>query len=116
MNALSNLAAALAQRGVFDEAVRHGQTAMELAEEVGHPYSLAVACWNAGRVHTLRGDPAQAGPLLSQARSVAEELTIGFVIPSVALELSVLHVLEGRAGDSLALLQETTAAIEKVGS
>ncbi len=60
VNALSNLAAALAQRGVFDDAVRHGQAAIELAEEVGHPYSLAVACWNVGRIHTLRGD-ARAG-------------------------------------------------------
>ena len=64
VNALSNLAAALAQRGVFDEAVRHGQAAIELAEEVGHPYSLAVACWHARtRSHAPgRPCPGQAAP------------------------------------------------------
>jgi predicted ATPase/class 3 adenylate cyclase len=115
VNALSNLAAALAQRGAFDEAVRHGQTAIELAEEVGHPYSLAVAWWNVGRVHALRGDLAQARPILSRARSVAEELTIGFLIPAVALELSALSVLEGRTKEALNLVPEARVAIEKVG-
>ncbi|HWC01973.1 MAG TPA: AAA family ATPase [Methylomirabilota bacterium] len=111
VNALSNLAAAQAQRGLFDEAVRHTRAAIALAEEVGHPYSLAVACWNAGRVHTLRGDLAQARPTLSQARSLSKELTIGFLIPAVALELSALAILEGRAYDALSLLPAARAAI-----
>jgi tetratricopeptide (TPR) repeat protein len=82
-----------------------------LASEVGHPYSLAVACWNAGRLHTLRGDVAQASTPLSRARSLTEELTIGFLIPAVALELSVLATLEGRANDALSLVPAARAAI-----
>jgi class 3 adenylate cyclase len=112
VNALSNLAAAQAQRGLFDEAVRHTQAAIALAEEVGHPYSLAVACWNAGRVHTLRGDLGQAAPLLSRARSLTDELMIGFLRPAVALELSALSVLEGRAKDALGLVPAARAAIQ----
>jgi class 3 adenylate cyclase/tetratricopeptide (TPR) repeat protein len=112
VNALSNLAAAQAQRGAFDEAVRHGQTAIELAAEVGHPYSLAVAWWNVGRVHALRGDLSQARPILSRARSVAEELTIGFLIPAVVLELSALAVLEGRVKDALSLVPAARAAVQ----
>jgi class 3 adenylate cyclase/tetratricopeptide (TPR) repeat protein len=112
VNALSNLAAAQAQRGLFDEAVRRTQAAIELAEEVGHPYSLAVACWNAGRVHTLRGDLAQARPPLNRARSLAQELAIGFLIPAVALELSALSVLEGRAKDALSLVPAARAALQ----
>jgi hypothetical protein len=46
---------------------------------------------------------------------VAEELTIGFLIPAVALELSTLSVLEGRAKDALDLVSEARAAIEEVG-
>jgi class 3 adenylate cyclase/tetratricopeptide (TPR) repeat protein len=115
VNARSNLADAQAQRGLFDEAVRHGESAIALAEEVGHPYSLAIACSVVGRVHTLRGDLAPANLRLSRARSLARELTIGFLTPGIALDLSALNVLEGRAGDSLVLLRETTAAIEKVG-
>jgi ATP/maltotriose-dependent transcriptional regulator MalT len=88
---------------------------IELAEEVGHPYSLAIACWNAGRVHTLRGDLMQARPPLSRARSLAHELTIGFLIPAVALELIALSVLEGRATDALSLAPEARTAIEQVG-
>ncbi len=111
VNALSNLAAVQAQRGLFEEAVRHGRAAIALAEEVGHPYSLAVACWSAGRVHTLRGDLAQGKATLSRARSLAEELTIGFMIPAVTLELSALSVLEGRAKDTLSLVPAARAAI-----
>ncbi|HSE95547.1 MAG TPA: hypothetical protein VLD61_06615, partial [Methylomirabilota bacterium] len=115
VNARSNLAAALAQRGVFEEGVRHGQVAIELAEAVGHPYSLAVAGWRVGGMYTVRGDLAQARPILSQARSLAAELTIGFLIPGVALELSALSVLEGRGQDALSLVAEARAAIEQVG-
>jgi ATP/maltotriose-dependent transcriptional regulator MalT len=46
---------------------------------------------------------------------VAEELTIGFLIPAVALELSALSVLEGRAKEALNLVPEARVAIEKVG-
>jgi predicted ATPase/class 3 adenylate cyclase len=115
VNALSTLAPILAQQGVFDEAVRRGQAALELATEVGHPYSLACACWRLGDMYTVRGDAAQARPLLSQARSIATELTIGFLSPAVALELSALLVLEGRAKDALSLLAEVRAAIEEGG-
>jgi tetratricopeptide (TPR) repeat protein len=116
VNALSTLAPVLAQRGLFDEAVRRGQAALELAAEVGHPYSLACACWRLGDMYTVRGDAAQARPLLSQARSLATELTIGFLSPPVALELSALLVLEGRAKDALSLLAEARAAIEEGGA
>jgi tetratricopeptide (TPR) repeat protein len=93
VNALSSLAAVQAQRGLFEEAVRHGRAAIALAEEVGHPYSLAVACWNAGRVHTLRGDLAQGKPTLSRAGSLAEELTIGFLIPITEASIRTLGPL-----------------------
>jgi tetratricopeptide (TPR) repeat protein len=112
VNALSNLAVVQAQRGHFEEAVRHVRAAIALAEEVGHPYSVAVACWNAGRVHTLRGDIAQAGTPLSRARSLSQELTIGFLIPAVSLELSALAILEGRAKDALGLVPPAQAAIQ----
>jgi tetratricopeptide (TPR) repeat protein len=111
VNALSSLAAVQAQRGLFEEAARHCRTAIELAEEVGHPYSLAVACWNAGRVHTLRGDLAQARPPLSRARSLSQELTIGFLIPAVSLELIALAILDGSAKDGLSLVPAARAAI-----
>jgi tetratricopeptide (TPR) repeat protein len=96
VNARSNLAAVQAQRGLFEEAVGHCRAAIALAEEVGHPYSVVVACWQAGRVHT---------------RSLAEELTIGFLIPAVSLELSALAILEGRANDALSLVPAARAAI-----
>jgi tetratricopeptide (TPR) repeat protein len=114
VSALSQLAGALGQRGVFDEAVRHGAAAIELAQEVGHPYSLAIACFHVGRVHTLRGAAAQARPFLSEARALAEELTIRSLMPAVALELSALSVLEGQARNIFNRLQEARVAIEEL--
>jgi class 3 adenylate cyclase/tetratricopeptide (TPR) repeat protein len=111
VNARSNLATVQAQRGLFEEAARHCRAAIELAEEVGHPYSVAVAWWNAGRVHTLRGDLAQARTSLSRAHALAQELTIGFMIPAVSLELSALAILEGRAQNALSLVPAARAAI-----
>jgi tetratricopeptide (TPR) repeat protein len=115
VNARANLAAALGQLGVFDDAVRHGEAAVALAEEVGHPYSLAVASFRIGVVYTLRGDFARARPLLSRARLLADELAIRFLIPQVELELSAPTVLEGRPNDSLNLLWAARTAIVEVG-
>jgi tetratricopeptide (TPR) repeat protein len=42
-------------------------------------------------------------------------LTIGFLIPAVALELSALSLPEGRAKEALNLVPEARAAIEEVG-
>jgi tetratricopeptide (TPR) repeat protein len=112
VNSLSNLASALAERGRFDDAVRHGRAAMELAEAVGHPYSVAVACLHVGGAYTLRGDVAQARPSLSRAYSLAQELTIGFLIPWAALHLSALSTLEGRAKDALSLVLAARAALQ----
>ena len=114
VSALSQLAGALGQRGVFDDAIRHGAAAIELAQEVGHPYSLAVACFHVGRVHTLRGAAAQARPLLSEAHALTEELTIRSLMPAVALELSALSVLEGQARNIFNRLQEARVAIEEL--
>jgi tetratricopeptide (TPR) repeat protein len=115
VNAHGNLALALAQRGAFVDAVRHGQGAIGLADEVSHPYSLGVAAWHLGSIYTLRGDLAEARLILTRARSVAQELTIGFLIPAVALELSALSVLEGRVKDALNLVPPAQAAIAEVG-
>jgi tetratricopeptide (TPR) repeat protein len=73
---------------------------------------VAGACWRAGGLYTLRGDLGQARPLLRRARSLADELTIGFLRPVVALELSALAVLEGRVRDALSLVPEARAAIQ----
>jgi class 3 adenylate cyclase/tetratricopeptide (TPR) repeat protein len=115
VNAHGNLALALAQRGAFVDAVRHGQAAIGLADEVSHPYSLGVAAWHLGSIYTLRGDLAEARLILTRARSVAQELTIGFLIPAVALELSALSILEGRVKDALNLVPAAQAAIAEVG-
>jgi tetratricopeptide (TPR) repeat protein len=115
VNAMSNLARALAQRGAFDEAVRHGQAAVELAEELAHPYSLAVAHSIAGHVHRLRGDVAQARAILNRARAVAEELRIRFLVPQVALDLSAVSVLDGHVQDALHLAPAARVAIDEVG-
>ena len=115
VNAHGNLALALAQCGALVDAVRHGQAAIGLADEVSHPYSLGVAAWHLGSIYTLRGDLAEARLILTRARSVAQELTIGFLIPAVALELSALSVLEGRVNDALNLVPTAQAAIAEVG-
>jgi hypothetical protein len=64
---------------------------------------------HAGRVHTRQGDLARARPPLSRACSLAQELTIGFLIPWAALDLSALSVLEGRAKDALSLVPAAPA-------
>src|SRR5262249_11510388 len=56
-----------------DEALRHAEAAVALAQEARHPNSLAMAYAFAASVHQLRGEPAAAGARALAATAFATE-------------------------------------------
>ncbi len=58
---------ALAERGEFDEAMTHGQEALRLAKEVGHPFNLAHIYYDLGYFRGVEGEFDQAVDDLEQA-------------------------------------------------
>jgi class 3 adenylate cyclase/tetratricopeptide (TPR) repeat protein len=53
--------------GEYDAVLRHGELAMELAEESGSSYFRAIALRGFGQAHVMQGDPSIAIELLQQA-------------------------------------------------
>ena len=59
-NSRYSLAFALAERGEFVEAIARGTEAIQIAEAVGHPFSVTVTYRGMGHLHLRRGDLHQA--------------------------------------------------------
>ena len=61
-----NLADVLSQLGRFEEAIEHGDVAVQIAEAADHPLSLSIGLFNLGLVHLRRGDLPRATPVLER--------------------------------------------------
>jgi tetratricopeptide (TPR) repeat protein len=106
---------ALAERGEFEDGTERGHQAVQLAEALNHPYSLAFACRGLGHVYGARSDFRHAIPLLERSVALCREWNLRFTMP-IALELlGYVHALSGRLPEGLELLQEAVALGEATG-
>jgi transcriptional regulator with AAA-type ATPase domain/tetratricopeptide (TPR) repeat protein len=109
------LAWCLAERGQFEEAVAHGREAIRLAEGFEHRFSLAWAAWGLAHVALIRGDAAQAAPLLERSRTLSVEAG-HLVWPHLhAWGFGQLRALSGQPAKAVALLQESLGAFDARG-
>jgi tetratricopeptide (TPR) repeat protein len=104
---------ALAERGVFDRAVAHGQAAMRLTEALDHPYTSAVMPWTLGPLYTGKGEFAQAIKLLERGRPFARDWNFTAVLAILTGFLGHAYALSGRVAEGLALLEP---AVKELGS
>ena len=107
---LDPLAQVLAERGEFDEATLLADEAIRRAEQLDPRYSLATACYWAGRVHLRRGELARATELLERSLGVCRAVNAAAVLPLAASHLGWAYALLDRHAEALPLLLE---AIEK---
>jgi tetratricopeptide (TPR) repeat protein len=106
------LAMALAERGEFDRGVEFAEESIRLGEALDHPYSLALACWNAGRFYQTRGDLQDAIRLLERSRAIVHEYRILLMMPIVDAVLGSAYVESGKRAEGLALLEQGMAIYE----
>ena len=109
------LAWALAERGEFSEAVDIGRQGVQLAEELGHAWSLVTASWGFASVFITRGEPERAVELLDRALSLAQEWYLAALIPAVMGSLGYAKIMSGQITDGLSMLQEATKSAEESG-
>src|SRR2546426_6722290 len=109
---LAWLARCLAERGEFEEGVDAGHRAVALAEELGSPYSLAVACIGLGYSSLVRGDLGAAGPVLERACSVAREANLTLLRPQATRLLGGVYLLAGRIDEGVALVRAAADEVE----
>jgi class 3 adenylate cyclase/tetratricopeptide (TPR) repeat protein len=108
------LAATLAERGRFIEGLPHGETGVCLAQALGHPYSLVLACGALGTLWRLKGELGQATVALERALAVCRESESMFT-PIVSGALGGVYAQSGRVAEGLALLDDSVPAMESRG-
>jgi class 3 adenylate cyclase/tetratricopeptide (TPR) repeat protein len=96
---------ALAELGEFEEGMNHGHKAIQLAETLNHPYSLAFACRGLGHVYGIRGDFRHAAPLLERGVALCREWNLHFLAPTLMEMLGYVYALSGRLQEGVELLQ-----------
>jgi tetratricopeptide (TPR) repeat protein len=109
------LAAALAERGVFDEGAVHGQEAIRIAETLDHPYSLIVACHGLAYLSSVRGELSHADQLLERAIVLSRDWNITLWTPIVMASLGHVYASTGRVAEGVSLLQQGLTAYESAG-
>ena len=110
------LARALAERGAFAQGLVHGQDAIRIAEALGHAAGVSYALWQLGYLRGLKGDFAQAVPLLERGLAVAREAQVLLPWLHNAGVLGDVLVRSGRLAEGLDLLRSTQEARAPLGT
>jgi tetratricopeptide (TPR) repeat protein len=105
-NSRFSLAFALAERGEFVEAIARGIEAIQIAEAVGHPFSVTVTHRGLGRLHLRRGDHHQATLTLEHALQVCQGVDSPPLFHTVSSTLGYAYALSGRSSEAISLLEE----------
>jgi class 3 adenylate cyclase/tetratricopeptide (TPR) repeat protein len=100
------LALALAERGEFGEAIARGTEAIQIAETVGHPYSVTMTHRGMGLLHLRRGNLHQATLALEHALEVCRRVDSPPLFHAVSSVLGYAYALSGRSAEAIPLLEE----------
>jgi class 3 adenylate cyclase/tetratricopeptide (TPR) repeat protein len=112
----SSLALALAERGEFIEGVTRSAEAIQIAEAVGHPYSVTVTYRGMGHLHLTHGNLQQAIVALEHALEVCKGVDSPPLFHSVNSALGYAYALFGRSAEAISLLEEAVERSEFAGS
>jgi tetratricopeptide (TPR) repeat protein len=106
----AHLADVLSQLGHFDEAIRHAEAAVQIAEAADHPFTLYWGLFDLGRTHFRRGNLPLATRVLERCLDLCRTWQIALGTPFVAANLGVVYALAGRADEALALVADAVEA------
>jgi class 3 adenylate cyclase/tetratricopeptide (TPR) repeat protein len=109
------LARALAELGEFDEGRDTGREAVQLAEAIGHPFSLVWACLNLGHLEGLRGEFAAATAPIERAVALSREWNLAYLMPIALAALGHVYAESGRLEEGVSWLQQSLTAYASAG-
>jgi len=92
----AQLARALAERGLFDEADAHGQEAIGIGEALDHPFSVVAGCLHLAYLKSVRGQLPLAVSLLERAVAESREWNITNQTPIAMAALGHVYASSGR--------------------
>ena len=102
------VARCLADMGAFAEGMVVAEEAVQMAEAVVQPYSIAIALHGVGFLFRCQGDFSHAIPMLQRSLALCQEANIARWVPLIASTLGVTYALSGRTTEALPLLTQTT--------
>ena len=107
------LVRSLAQLGRFAEATPYEAEALRLAKPTHHAFTVGLVHFASGTLHLLKGDWAQARPLIEHAVAVLRTGNVVLSLPhSVAFSAWVLAQV-GEASEALTRLREAEDLLER---
>jgi tetratricopeptide (TPR) repeat protein len=105
----------LAESGAFAEGNARGEEGVQIAQEVEHPFSLAVAYVGLGFVYLRQGHFQRAISVLERDLEVCETWHIGLMIPWASSMLGAAYGLAGRLAEAQPLLQQAVEQAAEMG-
>ena len=100
------LARCLGELGEFEEAIRVGEDAMRIAEELNHDPSFAASCLGLGMLHMRHEDLDRAIPVLERGADVGRRGNIYLYVYSLAAAVGRIQVLRGRVEEGVRVITE----------
>jgi tetratricopeptide (TPR) repeat protein len=104
--ARGRLSLMLAEAGAFEEGLAYGRDAVRLARSTEWPLRSVSDETRLGKVYLIRGDVADAIPLLEQALARGREHDILEWVPEAASHLALAYALVGRLPEAVGLAEE----------
>jgi class 3 adenylate cyclase/tetratricopeptide (TPR) repeat protein len=102
----------LADLGEFDEAVRIGQEAIQLAEQSDTAHSQVLATHSLGLAYLIQGNLERAIPVVEQTYRHCQEARIPLGARLLASALGYAYLQAGRVEESIPLLEESLRQAE----
>lgn len=106
---------ALAERGEFDQAMQHGEVALKIAEEVGHPFNLAHIYYDLGYFYGVKGEFEHAVDALEKAYALIREWNLTYLSPFIMGFLGHVYAHSGRVKEGITLLQQAVSDYQSMG-
>ena len=101
-----HLSWSLAELGRFPEAIEAWQRAMQLAEEVKHPFSEAFAKYCGGFLYLRKGEIGRAIAQLEPGLALCRSMNLRLEMPFVASFLGIAYAYESRHSDGIAMAEQ----------
>jgi class 3 adenylate cyclase/tetratricopeptide (TPR) repeat protein len=96
----------LGELGEFEEAIRLGEDALRIAEELDHGPSFTAICLGLGTLYMRREDLERAIPVLERGMDVGRRGSIFLYVFSLVAAVGRVRVMTGRPEEGLALMTE----------
>ncbi len=107
------LAWCLAELGEFDRALTVAEEGARSGLALDTPINRLAVSWGLARPRILRGDHAEAIPVLERGLTIARDMHIPMWFPAFAGDLGYAYALSGRVPEGLALVDEALSVSER---